>query len=100
MLINSPHLPNIETIAETSRGKLSVHADLETADGRIALANLLRSAHVFVQGYRPGALQALGFGPQETARLRPGFVYVSRSEERRVGEECVSTCRSRWSPHH
>src|SRR3546814_7996367 len=23
---------------------------------------------------------------------------VSRSEERRVGEECVSTCRSRWSP--
>src|SRR3546814_12215043 len=24
----------------------------------------------------------------------------SRSEERRVGKECVSTCRSRWSPHH
>src|SRR3546814_19542399 len=23
-----------------------------------------------------------------------------RSEERRVGRECVSTCRSRWSPHH
>src|SRR3546814_18381603 len=26
-------------------------------------------------------------------------VYV-RSEERRVGKECVSTCRSRWSPYH
>src|SRR3546814_15639616 len=25
---------------------------------------------------------------------------VSRSEERRVGKECVSTCRSRWSPSH
>src|SRR3546814_14880413 len=25
---------------------------------------------------------------------------VARSEERRVGKECVSTCRSRWSPHH
>src|SRR3546814_6473795 len=24
----------------------------------------------------------------------------SRSEERRVGQECVSTCRSRWSPYH
>src|SRR3546814_14008094 len=24
---------------------------------------------------------------------------ISRSEERRVGEECVSTCRSRWSPY-
>src|SRR3546814_7056233 len=29
---------------------------------------------------------------------RPGA--GSRSEERRVGKECVSTCRSRWSPYH
>src|SRR3546814_12408585 len=27
-------------------------------------------------------------------------ILVSRSEERRVGKECVSTCRSRWSPYH
>src|SRR3546814_13242863 len=26
--------------------------------------------------------------------------FVHRSEERRVGKECVSTCRSRWSPYH
>src|SRR3546814_9748202 len=26
--------------------------------------------------------------------------YLVRSEERRVGKECVSTCRSRWSPYH
>src|SRR3546814_2573190 len=25
---------------------------------------------------------------------------TDRSEERRVGKECVSTCRSRWSPYH
>src|SRR3546814_4444012 len=25
---------------------------------------------------------------------------ATRSEERRVGQECVSTCRSRWSPYH
>src|SRR3546814_19114709 len=25
---------------------------------------------------------------------------AARSEERRVGKECVSTCRSRWSPYH
>src|SRR3546814_1770186 len=30
-------------------------------------------------------------------RSRPG---CERSEERRVGKECVSTCRSRWSPYH
>src|SRR3546814_10927999 len=27
-------------------------------------------------------------------------VEMKRSEERRVGKECVSTCRSRWSPYH
>src|SRR3546814_14274373 len=26
--------------------------------------------------------------------------WKARSEERRVGTECVSTCRSRWSPYH
>src|SRR3546814_16876145 len=35
---------------------------------------------------------------------QPRYVYAlqrqERSEERRVGKECVSTCRSRWSPYH
>src|SRR3546814_13477380 len=30
-------------------------------------------------------------------RIKEGEI---RSEERRVGKECVSTCRSRWSPYH
>src|SRR3546814_15356966 len=29
-----------------------------------------------------------------------GIEMEGRSEERRVGKECVSTCRSRWSPYH
>src|SRR3546814_2600661 len=32
------------------------------------------------------------------AGVRAGIIH--RSEERRVGKECVSTCRSRWSPYH
>src|SRR3546814_15309494 len=32
--------------------------------------------------------------------LRTFGVQAWRSEERRVGKECVSTCRSRWSPYH
>src|SRR3546814_8580157 len=31
---------------------------------------------------------------------RYGAILAIRSEERRVGKECVSTCRSRWSPYH
>src|SRR3546814_3374321 len=34
--------------------------------------------------------------PLAPRRRRPD----DRSEERRVGKECVSTCRSRWSPYH
>src|SRR3546814_4651111 len=30
----------------------------------------------------------------------PVLLREERSEERRVGKECVSTCRSRWSPYH
>src|SRR3546814_9177981 len=34
------------------------------------------------------------------AALGLGLAVQRRSEERRVGKECVSTCRSRWSPYH
>src|SRR3546814_6219522 len=41
---------------------------------------------------------------EKILRLRPDHdidtVVPIRSEERRVGKECVSTCRSRWSPYH
>ena len=79
MLVNAPHLPNIESIADTSRGKLSAHVDLRTAEGKATLARLVSQSHVFVQGYRPGALASLGFGPQEVAQQRPGIVCVSLS---------------------
>ena len=34
------------------------------------------------------------------AQKQQAVVQIDRSEERRVGKECVSTCRSRWSPYH
>src|SRR3546814_11165650 len=33
-------------------------------------------------------------------QMRPAQGELTRSEERRVGKECVSTCRSRWSPEN
>ena len=41
-----------------------------------------------------GAAEAVG--PERVA----GLSRAARSEERRVGKECVTTCRSRWSPYH
>src|SRR3546814_20561417 len=37
---------------------------------------------------------------EEADSIPPGPVQPQRSEERRVGNECVSTCSSRWSPSH
>jgi CoA-transferase family III len=79
MLVNSPKLPNIEAIPDTSRGKLSAFADLTEPSGRDGLAAVLRGAHVVVQGYRPGSLASLGFGANDVARIRPGIVMVSLS---------------------
>jgi len=78
LLITASHLPSMQPLViDTGRGKLSTSIDLRQRSGRETLAALLRAADVFVQGYRPGAIAAFGFSPQEVARIRPGIVYVS-----------------------
>src|SRR3546814_15369321 len=39
-------------------------------------------------------------GPTKKTTTALDALLEERSEERRVGKECVSTCRSRWSPYH
>src|SRR3546814_1412489 len=46
-----------------------------------------------------------GLRPARWVTTKNGYITLAsevgvRSEERRVGKECVSTCRSRWSPYH
>ena len=78
LLVSASHLPSMRPLViDTGRGKLSAFVDLREARGRETLAVLARDADIFVQGYRPGAIAALGFGPQEVAKIRPGIVYVS-----------------------
>src|SRR3546814_16875701 len=47
-----------------------------------------------------GALAQLSREHAVDRRRAQHLITVLRSEERRVGKECVSTCRSRWSPYH
>jgi crotonobetainyl-CoA:carnitine CoA-transferase CaiB-like acyl-CoA transferase len=80
LLVSAAHLPSIEPLVmETGPGKLSSFLDLRAANDRNIFSALLRQADVMVQGYRPDGLAALGFGPADAARLRPGIVYVSLS---------------------
>src|SRR3546814_16164376 len=64
-----------------------------TITARIELAN--RGGRL-----RPGMFATVNFaGAPRSALLVPSEAVI-RSEERRVGKECVSTCRSRCSPYH
>lgn len=74
MLVNSPALPNISSIVDTSRGKRSALVDLSMANGVRKLQSLARRAQVFIQGYRRGSLAKLGFSPTGLAVLNPGIV--------------------------
>lgn len=78
MLISSPNLPSIPwLVIDTGRGKLTSFADLKTEQGRNVLRDLLASADIFSQGYRPQSIAALGFSAEDAARISPGIVYVS-----------------------
>lgn len=64
---------------DTSFGKRSAFADLTLAEDRAQFCKLAETADIFIQNWRPGAMERLGFGPQEVARRRPGIIYVSIS---------------------
>ncbi len=65
--------------ANLNRGKASVVLDLKSATGKAALADLIRSADVFVEGFRPGVMARLGFGWEDVRALNPRIVYCSIS---------------------
>src|SRR3546814_11506881 len=62
---------------------------------RACRAGLINAMGVAFEVLGPGQCREYGPLPNRT-RSETG----KRSEERRVGKECVSTCSSRWSPYH
>src|SRR3546814_1219130 len=103
--------PRIKGVARAVRTMLAQTASCDPAkdrlDARHQFAGRKRLQHIIVGTH---------FQPDDTIRLFrlrgkqddwqiAMFANMSaeaetRSEERRVGKECVSTCRSRWSPYH
>ena len=80
LMVTADGLPQIpEHVADTSHGKRSCYLDLKDAEQAARLKALVRDADVFSQGYRPGVLERMGFGPEELAALRPGLIYTSIS---------------------
>jgi crotonobetainyl-CoA:carnitine CoA-transferase CaiB-like acyl-CoA transferase len=62
-----------------NRGKTSIVLDLKNEAGKNALRDLIRTADVFLEGFRPGVMARLGFGWEEARALNPRLVYCSIS---------------------
>ncbi len=62
-----------------NRGKLSVGIDLKKEEGKEVLRKLIRRSDVFLEGFRPGAVDRLGFSFENVKRLNPRIVYCSIS---------------------
>ena len=78
LYIASPNLPATEFfVSDVGHGKLAAWLDLKDSAQLAQLKALIAQADVFSQGYRLGALERLGLGPLDLARLRPGIVYTS-----------------------
>src|SRR3546814_12014988 len=80
------------------RSELVRRAPLDRAERRIALVGLADLAKDVAVGDEVIGILAIILALEFVA-IAAGRI-VGRSEERRVGKECVSTCRSRWSPYH
>src|SRR3546814_15643885 len=73
----------VEHLAAAIQHKVVVGGDEGEGDAERGLLLICGYLSVFVPGFSSFAV-----------------ILAARSEERRVGKACVSTCRSRWSPYH
>ena len=69
-----------------NRGKRSVVLDLKSTEGKAYLWQLIESADVFVEGFRPGVMTRLGFDYAAVAARNPRIVYCSISAFGQEGE--------------
>ena len=62
-----------------NRGKRAIVLDLKAADDKAVLDDLLRDADVFVQNFRPGVIERLGFDFDRVSGFAPRLIYCSMS---------------------
>ncbi|TLD14870.1 hypothetical protein PspLS_10823 [Pyricularia sp. CBS 133598] len=89
--INCPHLSDVPFFQlDGNMGKRTAELNLKSADGRKRFEELLADADVIIEGFRPGAIERLGYGPQVVAKMAEqrgrGYVYVSETCFGHVGE--------------
>lgn len=72
---------------QLNMGKQGVSVNMKDARGKALIQKLVDSADVFIENYRPGALDKLGLGYEELSRRNPGLVYCSISAYGHTGPD-------------
>jgi crotonobetainyl-CoA:carnitine CoA-transferase CaiB-like acyl-CoA transferase len=75
----APHNGVNPVFFSCNRGKKSIALDLKTEEGKKILLRLASEADVFMQNFRPGAIDRMGFGEEAIRKLNPKIIYVSIS---------------------
>ena len=77
--VDRPGRPDYDTPANGvfNRGKQCVTLDLKDADDRARAVDLVLSADVVIENFRPGVMRRLGLGAEEMTARNPGLVYLS-----------------------
>jgi crotonobetainyl-CoA:carnitine CoA-transferase CaiB-like acyl-CoA transferase len=79
-MVTAPHLPQVaEHVRDTSHGKRSCFLDFEVVEQAAIFRELVKTADVVIDGYRPGALTRKGFGREQLFDLCPGLIHLSVS---------------------
>lgn len=99
--ITSPLLPDLpDTDIDVSRGKRTVQLDIKQPEDKARLLELISTADVFIQSYRPGSLAAQGLSNEELVAISPGLIIASLNtygsdgpwSRRRGFDSLVQTC--------
>lgn len=67
------------TFLSCNRGKRGLALDLKTPDGLAIVKDLIATADVFVQNFRPGVIERMGLAEDAVRAIRPDIIYVSIS---------------------
>ncbi len=73
------------TFISSNRSKRAIAIDLKTAAGAEALKKLIATADVFVQNFRPGTIERMGFAEADVRAIKNDIIYVSISGFGEVG---------------
>ena len=76
LTMGAPEIPNVMAKNPFDRGKRSMRVNLKTEEGIAIVREMIQVTDVLLEPYRPGVMEKLGLGPDETMDLNPRLIYA------------------------